>query len=143
MRPQSDVRCHVKAAARSEKHTLHHPGQRTGGWHRNAVFWIRVASPIILSLSVKATKLRIVQNPWSFENFNSVTLLNREKINKERVVSYTLKVILCNLQLTTCIVTFSARMGNHAKRANVHCALWVMRAVFSISDLGPRRLCFT
>ena len=33
-----------------------------------------------------------------------------------------------------------ARMGNHAKRVNVCCALWMMRAVFSRSDLGPRRL---
>ena len=34
-----------------------------------------------------------------------------------------------------------SRVGNHAKRANVRCALWMMRAVFTISDLGPRRLC--
>ena len=32
-------------------------------------------------------------------------------------------------------------MGNHAKRVNVRCALWMIRAVFTISDLGPRRLC--
>ena len=38
------------------------------------------------------------------------------------------------------IVLFS-RMGNHAKRVNVRCALWMMRAVFTISDMGPRRLC--
>ena len=34
-----------------------------------------------------------------------------------------------------------ARVGNHAKRVNVRCALWMMRAVFSLSDLGPSRLC--
>ena len=32
-------------------------------------------------------------------------------------------------------------MGKHAQRVNVRCALWMMRAVFSLSDLGPRRLC--
>ena len=32
------------------------------------------------------------------------------------------------------------KMGNRAERVNVRCALWMMRAVFSISDLGPRRL---
>ena len=32
------------------------------------------------------------------------------------------------------------RMENRAKRANVRCAPWMLRAVFSISDLGPRRL---
>ena len=31
-------------------------------------------------------------------------------------------------------------MGNHAKHVNVRCALWMIRAVFTISDLGPRRL---
>ena len=33
---------------------------------------------------------------------------------------------------------YHARMGIHAKRTNVRFALWMMRAVFSISDLGPR-----
>ena len=37
--------------------------------------------------------------------------------------------------------TVCARVGNHAKRVNVRCALWMMRAVFSLSDSGPRRLC--
>ena len=37
-------------------------------------------------------------------------------------------------------VPVTDRMGNHAESANVRCALWMMRAVFSLSDLGPRRL---
>ena len=39
--------------------------------------------------------------------------------------------------------SFFARVGNHAKRAQVHCALWMIRAVFTLSDLGPRRLSVT
>ena len=31
-----------------------------------------------------------------------------------------------------------ARMGNHAKRVNVRCALWMIRAVFSAIPLGPK-----
>ena len=38
------------------------------------MFWIGIASPIIFSWSVKATYLRVVQNPWSFAYFNSVFL---------------------------------------------------------------------
>ena len=38
------------------------------------------------------------------------------------------------------LVADLARMGNHAKRVNVRCALWMIRAVFTSSDLGPRRL---
>ena len=37
------------------------------------------------------------------------------------------------------LLRYHARMGNHAKRVNVRCALWMMRANFSQSDLGPRR----
>ena len=39
------------------------------------------------------------------------------------------------------LLRYHARMGNHAKRVNLRCALWMMRALFSLSDLGPRRLC--
>ena len=35
-------------------------------------------------------------------------------------------------------ITVFARMGNHAKRVNVRCALWMMRAVFTCSNLGPK-----
>ena len=35
------------------------------------------------------------------------------------------------------LLRYHVRMGNRAKRVNVRCALWVMRAVFSLSDLGP------
>ena len=38
---------------------------------------------------------------------------------------------------------YHASMGNHAKRVNVRCALCMIRALFKISDLGPRRLCIT
>ena len=32
---------------------------------------------------------------------------------------------------------YHVRMGNHAKRVNVRCALWMMRALFSLSESGP------
>ena len=51
---------------------LHVPGQRTR----------RTASPITLSMSVKASRHKIVPNSWSFANFNSMTLRNQEERNK-------------------------------------------------------------
>ena len=39
--------------------------------------------------------------------------------------------------------TQCARVGNNTKRVNVRCAQWMMRAVFTISDLPQRRLCIT
>ena len=36
---------------------------------------------------------------------------------------------------------FLRKLGNHATRLKVRCAQWMMRAVLSWSDFGPRRLC--
>ena len=37
-------------------------------------------------------------------------------------------------------ISSNARVGNFTECANVRCALWMMWALFSISDFGPRRL---
>ena len=38
-----------------------------------------------------------------------------------------------------CVLFLPARVGNSTKRVQVRCAQWMMRAMFSWSDLGPRR----
>ena len=47
----------------------------------------------------------------------------------------------CFLRFFFKVYVFFAKLGNHATRLKVRCAQWMMRAVLSWSDLGPRRLC--
>ena len=115
--PGTSVRC-PKTGNSELEWRLHVPGQRTG----------RTQSPIILSMSVKATKHKVMQSPWSFANFNSIT--RRKNTTRGGAMSEQFNVMLGTVpqpqdsrHVLICLSrckSLSHRINHHSKGSSPH-----------------------